>query len=340
MFSTSGDEVLIGRKAALKLNNPSHQPTLLTWVPLDEQKSTQDFPIPKDESFRGVLQANRSVTWTDGKVGFAVKYTNLNTYKIGGYFPGTSNQVTLHQGQGDLSFSSQGSSETGSILGLFEDLHTLQNIFQFKESFQKRENLTQLNEQTSEVSSITVMRIGDTALLLPPNLKPGERPATVVFGYPGRDLSRYADYFSGGDPASGSIPSEILIRSGYAVALPNLPMNEEGKAGEPIQEMTAALLPQIESLAKSGLVDPKRFALIGQSYGGYMAAAVPTATSRFKASIAVSGTFDLMADYGFLDQTGNSPWIQWAESGQGPNGWAAMARPKTILEKLSLFPCR
>jgi len=49
-------------------------------------------------------------------------------------------------------------------------------------------------------------------------------------------------------------------------------------------------------LVDRGIADPKRLAIMGQSYGGYMAAWAVTQTDAFRAGIVVDGITDLVSD--------------------------------------------
>lgn len=57
----------------------------------------------------------------------------------------------------------------------------------------------------------------------------------------------------------------------------------------------------VDLMIEKGLVDPKRMAVAGGSYGGYMTAWVVGHTDRFAAAVAERGVYNLVSQYGTTD---------------------------------------
>ena len=94
------------------------------------------------------------------------------------------------------------------------------------------------------------------------------------------------------------------MESGYAVLRPN-PRGSTGRGrafaaavvGDMGGEDSYDLLAGVEWLIAEGIADPARIAVAGVSYGGYMAALLPTLTDRFAAAIVASPLTDMVSSY-------------------------------------------
>jgi dipeptidyl aminopeptidase/acylaminoacyl peptidase len=94
---------------------------------------------------------------------------------------------------------------------------------------------------------------------------------------------------------------QLLVAHGYAVLLPSMPLKPSGEASDPYMELTKGVLPAIDKLIESGIADPKRLGVIGQSFGGYSTYGLVTQTNRFKAAVSLAGTADLISQYSLFD---------------------------------------
>jgi dipeptidyl aminopeptidase/acylaminoacyl peptidase len=160
-------------------------------------------------------------------------------------------------------------------------------------------------------------------VLLPFGAKREDHLPTVVYFYSGAPLAFYAHDYGGGAPSS--IPMQIFTSRGYAVLLCDVPLGPMGKPGNPVQEMTDAILAQVRHAADLGYTDIGRVAIMGHSYGGYSTAAIITRTNLFRAAMALDGMYDLGSTYG----AGGEADVAWAEGGQGRMGthpWADVDR--------------
>src|SRR3546814_11876648 len=67
--------------------------------------------------------------------------------------------------------------------------------------------------------------------------------------------------------------------------------------GNPMREMHEQLIRAAENAVAKGYVDPRRWAIMGHSYGGYGTNSVITQTARFKAAISLDGPANLPSGY-------------------------------------------
>src|SRR3546814_8220481 len=67
--------------------------------------------------------------------------------------------------------------------------------------------------------------------------------------------------------------------------------------GNPMREMHEQLIRAAETAVAKGYVDPRRWAIMGHSYGGYGTNSVITQTDRFKAAISLDGPANLTRGY-------------------------------------------
>ncbi len=96
----------------------------------------------------------------------------------------------------------------------------------------------------------------------------------------------------------------VLVEAGYAVLRPN-PRGSTGRGrafaaavvGDMGGEDAHDLLAGVQWLIAEGIADPARIAVAGVSYGGYMAALLPTLSDRFAAAIVASPLTDMFSAY-------------------------------------------
>ena len=141
-------------------------------------------------------------------------------------------------------------------------------------------------------------------LHLPLNAK---SPMPLVVSVHGGPQGVYAqDYPGRGFP----IPTASLTAQGYAVFMPNFRGSVGyGRAfrwadkgdwgGGDWRDIESG----VDSLIAQGIADPKHMALLGWSYGGYMAMWGPTQTNRYVVSIAGAGMSNLISQIGVSDMT-------------------------------------
>jgi dipeptidyl aminopeptidase/acylaminoacyl peptidase len=121
---------------------------------------------------------------------------------------------------------------------------------------------------------------------------PGEGPFPLVLSVHGGPIGTSDDRFPG-------VLTALLLTRGFAVLQPN-PRGSAGRgqefAARVVGDMGGAdvgdVLAGVDAAVEAGHADPDRLVLTGGSYGGFMAAWIPTLDRRFKASVAVSPVTD------------------------------------------------
>ena len=157
-----------------------------------------------------------------------------------------------------------------------------------------------------------------TAIILPPGTKKGDKLPAIVVHYPGLDAAGLVRLFGGSD-LIGGVPNWLFTNDHFALILPNLILGEEA-VGKPLETMTNRLLPQVYEAGHLGYIDIERVGIIGQSYGGYGTAGMISHTNLFKAAVAINGVYDLASFAYHLDSKGGNFWMSWAELSQGNMG--------------------
>jgi dipeptidyl aminopeptidase/acylaminoacyl peptidase len=138
-------------------------------------------------------------------------------------------------------------------------------------------------------------------VLLPAAYEPGKRYPTVVWVYGGLTYTKVPPPFYVRLGSSGPFNLQLLSSRGYAVILPSMPLQPEGRPSDPLREMTRGVLPALDKAIELGIADPERLAVMGHSYGGYSVNSLVTQTARFQAAVAISGFCNLASLYGTLD---------------------------------------
>jgi dipeptidyl aminopeptidase/acylaminoacyl peptidase len=126
---------------------------------------------------------------------------------------------------------------------------------------------------------------------------PGPHP-TVTFVH-GGPIGRYQDHWG-----MGYAFTPLLVSRGYAVFHPN-PRGSTGRGQEFAQLVVGDMgggdaqdvLSGVDALVERGVADPKRVGVLGGSYGGFMAAWLPTQTDRFAASVSLSPVTDWYSEH-------------------------------------------
>jgi dipeptidyl aminopeptidase/acylaminoacyl peptidase len=281
-------------------------------IALEGNQSHIQYVLPPGASRIEILPASPNTAWQNAKFSLVVQATVDGRRQILGLAKDAAPEILLEQGNYD--FSPRGAHERGVMFGV-EDLNTPHEVFSFdselrRDPFPKSHVLARppsaLRISVSQLHSPVKVTSGETKqvaslLFLPEGINPDEKPPVIVIGYPGAIFSTRGPEYAGGTVAN-FLPAEIALRQGYAVALVDLPIGPEGKAGEPLQELSEVLSPQVRTILQSGAVDPNRFAVMGMSHGGYFASGVPTTLpddlrKKLKAAVAISGIYDLKKSY-------------------------------------------
>jgi dipeptidyl aminopeptidase/acylaminoacyl peptidase len=229
----------------------------------------------------------------------------------------------------------------GSVVVRFENLTTPPDFYSFENGFTSLRRITTVEPRLDDVA-VGPMEMFETliptfdgslvrvqsAVFLPAGWRSGEPLPTVVYFYAGSRFSELAQDYGGGAP--NSIPVQIFATRGYAVLFVDVPLSPQGEiGGNPLEEMTDAILAQVYQAAAKGYVDLDRVAITGQSYGGYGTAAIISHTNLFRAAMALDGVYDLASGFAKMDPGGGSFSFVWSETGQGRMGthpWVNLQR--------------
>ena len=150
-------------------------------------------------------------------------------------------------------------------------------------------------------------------LILPAGYEPGRRYPLIVWVYPGRIYADTLPRRSKPHYVPAFLELHLWATHGYAVLMPSIGPSE----GNPVVDMKGFVLPPIDTLIASRLVDSARVGLLGHSHGGLAVYALITTTSRFHAAVALSGWADITSYYGAF----NADYCYCA--GDFSNEWAA-----------------
>jgi dipeptidyl aminopeptidase/acylaminoacyl peptidase len=138
-------------------------------------------------------------------------------------------------------------------------------------------------------------------LLLPAALEPAARsgptaPPPLVVLIHGGPTWLWSRQFA---PAESIALARALVAGGVAVLLPN-PRGSSGRGLDYADAIAGAIgdadvhdvVAGVDELVRDGLVDHARVAVIGTSYGGYLAAWLAATTDRFRCAVAMSAVAD------------------------------------------------
>ena len=132
-------------------------------------------------------------------------------------------------------------------------------------------------------------------LVLPANYKKGRKYPTIVTVYEDRGnigvaygAYRYATPYLAPDDLI------TLTSHGYAVYLPDV----AHIATKPGSSGLQCLMPALDAVLETGIVDEDNIGLHGHSWGGYQTLFYTTQTNRFKAAISGAGLSNLISMYG------------------------------------------
>lgn len=317
--------------AALQPDAATRDRSSLALVRLDGSTPVT-LTLPSGLAFQEVITRDLVTAWQPNPDGFAIVARETATMRnlVVGFAIASGQSAVVWKEPARLRIvgAAPGHDE---LFARFEDVETPENIYQFSIDFANKQRVTDIEPRLANVhaGSIetfeTTVPLHDgtlaqttTAILLPPGARRGDRLPAVVVQYPGTKLTSYAVEFGGGMPAT--MPVWPLAMHGYAVVLTELPITPIGSAGNPVSDVVDSLLPQIYHAADLGYVDPARLVVCGQSYGGYGALAIVSATNIFRGAVAISGLYDLPALYSWMTSVNVPLLARWAETGQGRLG--------------------
>ena len=147
------------------------------------------------------------------------------------------------------------------------------------------------------------------ALYLPANYQPGKTYPTIVYIY--EKLTQGTNNYA--LPSFNGFNISVYTSNGYAVLTPDIVY----KVNDPGMSAVWCLVPAVKAAVGTGVVDPKRIALHGHSWGGYQTSFTVTQTNIFHAAIAGAPLTDMIAMYNAVYWNTGSANQPIFESSQG-----------------------
>lgn len=163
-------------------------------------------------------------------------------------------------------------------------------------------------------------QFNDGILTYPDGYKPGKRYPLVVYSHGGPEAASIAGFDTG---EIGPL-RDLFAADGYLVFEPNYRGSDNlGTAHEhaiyrdPGKGPDSDVISGIRMLEKKGIVDEKRIAAVGHSYGGYMTAWLISHQHFWRCAVVADGAVDWTEEYELAgagnlawtrDSLGGSPW--------------------------------
>ncbi len=146
-------------------------------------------------------------------------------------------------------------------------------------------------------------------LYLPANYQQGKTYPTIVYIY--EKLTQGTNVYP--NPGYNGFSTSFYTSNGYAVLTPDIVY----KVNDPGMSAVWCLVPAVKAAIATGVVDPKRVALHGHSWGGYQTSFTVTQTNIFHAAIAGAPLTDMIAMYNAVYWNSGSANQPIFESSQG-----------------------
>ena len=149
------------------------------------------------------------------------------------------------------------------------------------------------------------------SLQLPANYQKGQTYPTIVYIY--ERLTQGHDAFPRPAVPGTGFNSAYYTSNGYAVLEPDI----KYYVNDPGMSAVWAIVPAVKAAIATGVVDPKRVALHGHSWGGYQTAFTVTQTDIFAAAVAGAPLTDMISMYSLIYKNSGGTNGAIFESDQG-----------------------
>lgn len=195
-------------------------------------------------------------------------------------------------------------------------------------------DLTSIPAHSTGVTKILTWKIGEQEakgiLLLPQGLK--DKVPVLLDVYAGEKLTGSFHTFGLHD---SPVDNRHLFSSrGYAVFIPELPINSH----EPAAEIEKGLIAALDELAKYPELDMNRLGIMGHSFGGYTTlVAITRLPDRFKAAIFHSGIGNLISHTTHFDPAYYHFNYDWTEHGQANLGVSIWENKERYIRNSPIF---
>lgn len=193
------------------------------------------------------------------------------------------------------------------------------NIFTADASFRNIKKVSETNPQQadyawghSEIVHFKNVHGQDLqgALFYPANYEPGKKYPMIVYIYEIRSnqLNRYVS------PSERSAYNTTNYTSqGYFVYQPDIVY----RTNHPGNSAVECVIPAVEEVLKTGMIDEKRVGLMGHSWGAYQTSFIITQTDMFAAAVAGAPLINMISMYNTIYWNSGTPNQNIFETGQG-----------------------
>ena len=147
------------------------------------------------------------------------------------------------------------------------------------------------------------------ALFYPAGYEPGRRYPMIVYVYERRSQVVH-NYTSPSERSPYN--TTVFTSEGYFVLQPDIVFRPR----DPGLSAVECVVPAVDKVIGSGMVDPDRIGLVGHSWGGYEATFIPTQTDRFAAAVAGAPITNLFSFMGAIHWSSGMPETEHWETGQ------------------------
>lgn len=168
------------------------------------------------------------------------------------------------------------------------------------------------------------------ALYLPANYQEGKSYPTITYIY--ERLTDELNFYSMPGFPGGGFNKAMYTSNGYAVLMPDI----KYKLNDPGMSAVACVVPAVKAAIATGIVDEKRVAIHGHSWGGYQTSFLITQTNIFKAAAAGAPLTNMISMYSLIYWNSGGTNQAIFESSQGRltpgywDNWDAFARNSPV----------
>ena len=217
--------------------------------------------------------------------------------------------------------------DTGALAFVGSDVEHMTELYYSSSLSEKPKPLTQLNAQLNAMQRGVVSSINwnshdgldlNGVLIYPPNFD-AKKKYPLVLDIHGGPMGSSTEAFTGG----ANISRHAMANEGWLVFSPNYRgSNNMGKdfqravINDPSVGPGKDVMAGVEAIKALGIVDEKRIAVSGWSYGGFMTAWLISHYDGWAAAVAGAAVTDFVDSYAFSDTApwygsglGGSPWI-------------------------------
>jgi len=240
--------------------------------------------------------------------------------KKSGYFRYTTKRIFEKLIYEDMAVGSlRKASESDYFVFRKESYSVSPNVFHTDASFRNPEKISETNPQQSKFawgrSELINYKNRDGkplqgALFYPANYEPGKKYPVIVYIYEIR--STVLHNYVTPSPRS-SYNTTNYTSQGYFIFQPDIVY----KTNHPGESAVDCVVPAVEELLKTGMIDEKKVGIMGHSWGAYQTSFIITQTDLFSAAVAGAPLTDMISMYNEIYWNTGNPNQNIFEVSQG-----------------------